>query len=161
MFDSFGHVDFSSEGVLLAALPTVLWSLATALTVAQLRRRLFSVTCRTRNSKFVRGQGRSLYSPIADEAWRHAQLIPECNQEFQRVHMYSDALMGDAQAGLEQGTVAFGSGLPGWGFNVAWQQLLSTPSERRGRTYSNLWSTTSHSYVLSAFFFFFTGPSAQ
>ena len=52
------------------------------LTVAQLRRILFSVTCRTRNSKFFRGQGRSLYSPIAHEAWRHAQLIPECNQEF-------------------------------------------------------------------------------
>merc|ERR1712061_185833 len=31
---------------------------------------------------------------------------------------YNDALMGDVQVGPEKGTVAFGSGLHGWGFNV-------------------------------------------
>jgi len=31
---------------------------------------------------------------------------------------YNDALMGDTQVGPEKGTVAFGSGLHGWGFNV-------------------------------------------
>merc|ERR1712232_1387862 len=31
---------------------------------------------------------------------------------------YNDALMGDVQIGPEKGTVAFGSGLHGWGFNV-------------------------------------------
>jgi elongation factor 2 len=31
---------------------------------------------------------------------------------------YNDALMGDIQVGPEKGTVAFGSGLHGWGFNV-------------------------------------------
>merc|ERR1711988_1534766 len=31
---------------------------------------------------------------------------------------YNDALMGDVQVGPEKGTVAFGSGLHGWAFNV-------------------------------------------
>jgi elongation factor 2 len=31
---------------------------------------------------------------------------------------YNDALMGDAMVGPEKGTVAFGSGLHGWGFNI-------------------------------------------
>jgi len=31
---------------------------------------------------------------------------------------YNDALMGDIQVGPEKGTVAFGSGLHGWGFNI-------------------------------------------
>jgi len=31
---------------------------------------------------------------------------------------YNDSLMGDVQVGPEKGTVAFGSGLHGWGFNV-------------------------------------------
>merc|ERR1712117_188504 len=31
---------------------------------------------------------------------------------------YNDALMGDVQVGPDKGTVAFGSGLHGWGFNV-------------------------------------------
>merc|ERR1712178_592560 len=31
---------------------------------------------------------------------------------------YNDALMGDVQVAPEKGTVAFGSGLHGWGFNV-------------------------------------------
>jgi acetamidase/formamidase len=31
---------------------------------------------------------------------------------------YNDALMGDVQVGPEKGTVAFGSGLHGWGFTV-------------------------------------------
>merc|ERR1712127_737048 len=31
---------------------------------------------------------------------------------------YNDVLMGDVQVGPEKGTVAFGSGLHGWGFNV-------------------------------------------
>jgi len=31
---------------------------------------------------------------------------------------YNDDLMGDAQVGPEKGTVAFGSGLHGWGFNI-------------------------------------------
>jgi len=31
---------------------------------------------------------------------------------------YNDELMGDVQVGPEKGTVAFGSGLHGWGFNV-------------------------------------------
>merc|ERR1712190_204643 len=34
------------------------------------------------------------------------------------VATYNDALMGDVQVGPEKGTVAFGSGLHGWGFNV-------------------------------------------
>merc|ERR1712070_127241 len=31
---------------------------------------------------------------------------------------YNDSLMGDVQVGPEKGTVAFGSGLHGWGFNI-------------------------------------------
>merc|ERR1712048_1213131 len=31
---------------------------------------------------------------------------------------YNDSLMGDVQVGPEKGTVAFGSGLHGWAFNV-------------------------------------------
>merc|ERR1712056_17226 len=31
---------------------------------------------------------------------------------------YHDKMMGDVQVGPEKGTVAFGSGLHGWGFNV-------------------------------------------
>merc|ERR550514_1602494 len=34
------------------------------------------------------------------------------------VATYNDVLMGDVQVGPEKGTVAFGSGLHGWGFNV-------------------------------------------
>merc|ERR1711957_1135165 len=34
------------------------------------------------------------------------------------VATYNDALMGDVQVAPEKGTVAFGSGLHGWGFNV-------------------------------------------
>merc|ERR1711988_67755 len=34
------------------------------------------------------------------------------------ISTYNDALMGDVQVGPEKGTVAFGSGLHGWAFNV-------------------------------------------
>jgi elongation factor 2 len=34
------------------------------------------------------------------------------------VATYHDKMMGDVQVGPEKGTVAFGSGLHGWGFNV-------------------------------------------
>ena len=34
------------------------------------------------------------------------------------VATYNDELMGDVQLAPEKGTVAFGSGLHGWGFNV-------------------------------------------
>merc|ERR1712217_553157 len=34
------------------------------------------------------------------------------------ISTYNDELMGDVQVGPEKGTVAFGSGLHGWGFNV-------------------------------------------
>merc|ERR1712099_158610 len=34
------------------------------------------------------------------------------------ISTYTDSLMGDVQVAPEKGTVAFGSGLHGWGFNV-------------------------------------------
>merc|ERR1712125_284575 len=34
------------------------------------------------------------------------------------ISTYNDSLLGDVQVGPEKGTVAFGSGLHGWGFNV-------------------------------------------
>merc|ERR1712062_211683 len=34
------------------------------------------------------------------------------------ISTYNDALMGDIQVASEKGTVAFGSGLHGWGFNI-------------------------------------------
>ena len=37
---------------------------------------------------------------------------------------YNDAFVRDAQVGLEKGTVAFGSGLHGWSFEVMGRHLL-------------------------------------
>ena len=54
------------------------------------------------------------------------------------VAKHNDALIGDVQVGLEKATVASGSGLHGWGFNVVERQITLTPRKRHGRTYSNL-----------------------
>merc|ERR1712176_1465340 len=121
LIDSPGHVDFSSE--VTAALRITDGAMVVVdciegcavQTETVLRQAL---TERVRPVLFVNKVDRcilELQMEPEDMYQRFRKAIEDVNVI---VATYNDALMGDVQVGPEKGTVAFGSGLHGWGFNV-------------------------------------------
>mmetsp|Transcript_43214 Transcript_43214/g.134410 ORF Transcript_43214/g.134410 Transcript_43214/m.134410 type:complete len:838 (-) Transcript_43214:249-2762(-) len=121
LIDSPGHVDFSSE--VTAALRITDGALVVVdciegcavQTETVLRQALAE---RVRPCLFVNKVDRSileLQMEPEDIFGRFRKSIEDVNVI---IATYNDPLMGDIQVGPEKGTVAFGSGLHGWGFNV-------------------------------------------
>mmetsp|Transcript_107450 Transcript_107450/g.336624 ORF Transcript_107450/g.336624 Transcript_107450/m.336624 type:complete len:431 (+) Transcript_107450:107-1399(+) len=121
LIDSPGHVDFSSE--VTAALRITDGALVVVdciegcavQTETVLRQALAE---RVRPCLFVNKVDRSileLQMEPEDIFGRFRKAIEDVNVI---IATYNDPLMGDIQVGPEKGTVAFGSGLHGWGFNV-------------------------------------------
>merc|ERR1712137_1203917 len=121
LIDSPGHVDFSSE--VTAALRITDGAMVVVdciegcavQTETVLRQAL---TERVRPVLFVNKVDRcilELQMEPEDMYSRFRKAIEDVNV---LIATYNDALMGDVQVGPEKGTVAFGSGLHGWGFNV-------------------------------------------
>merc|ERR1712137_1060660 len=121
LIDSPGHVDFSSE--VTAALRITDGSLVVidcvegcaVQTETVLRQ---SLAERVKPCLFVNKVDRcilELQMEPEDMYQRFRKAIEDVNVI---VATYNDALMGDVQVSPEKGTVAFGSGLYGWGFNV-------------------------------------------
>merc|ERR1712060_920414 len=121
LIDSPGHVDFSSE--VTAALRITDGAMVVVdciegcavQTETVLRQALQE---RVRACLFVNKVDRcilELQMEPEDMYGRFRKAIEDVNVI---VATYMDQLMGDAQVAPEKGTVAFGSGLHGWGFNV-------------------------------------------
>merc|ERR1712051_109300 len=121
LIDSPGHVDFSSE--VTAALRITDGALVVVdciegcavQTETVLRQTLAE---RVKPSLFVNKVDRcilELQMEPEDMYSRFRKAIEDVNVI---VATYNDELMGDQQVAPEKGTVAFGSGLHGWGFNV-------------------------------------------
>merc|ERR1712176_889834 len=121
LIDSPGHIDFSSE--VTAALRITDGALVVVdciegcavQTETVLRQALAE---RVKPCLFVNKVDRcilELQMEPEDMYSRFRQAIENVNVI---IATYNDALMGDVQVGPEKGTVAFGSGLHGWGFNV-------------------------------------------
>merc|ERR1719478_168726 len=121
LIDSPGHVDFSSE--VTAALRITDGAMVVVdciegcavQTETVLRQALAE---RVKPCLFVNKVDRcilELQMEAEDMYSRFRQAIENVNVI---ISSYNDALLGDVQVGPEKGTVAFGSGLHGWGFNV-------------------------------------------
>jgi len=121
LIDSPGHVDFSSE--VTAALRITDGALVVVdciegcavQTETVLRQALAE---RVKPCLFVNKVDRcilELQMEPEDMFLRFRRAIEDANVI---IATYNDELMGDAQVAAEKGTVAFGSGLHGWGFNV-------------------------------------------
>jgi len=121
LIDSPGHVDFSSE--VTAALRITDGALVVVdciegcavQTETVLRQALAE---RVRPSLFVNKVDRcilELQMEPEDMYQRFCKAIENVNVI---IATYNDALMGDSQVAPEKGTVAFGSGLHGWGFSI-------------------------------------------
>merc|ERR1712051_622552 len=121
LIDSPGHVDFSSE--VTAALRITDGALVVVdciegcavQTETVLRQTLAE---RVKPTLFVNKVDRcilELQMEPEDMYMRFRKAIEDVNVI---VATYNDELMGDQQLAPEKGTVAFGSGLHGWGFNV-------------------------------------------
>jgi elongation factor 2 len=121
LIDSPGHVDFSAE--VTAALRITDGALVVVdciegcavQTETVLRQALAE---RVRPCLFVNKVDRcilELQMEPEDMFNRYRKSIEDVNVI---IATYNDALMGDVQVAPEKGTVAFGSGLHGWGFNI-------------------------------------------
>merc|ERR1711988_482622 len=121
LIDSPGHVDFSSE--VTAALRITDGAMVVVdciegcavQTETVLRQAL---TERVKPVLFVNKVDRcilELQMEPEDMYSRFRKAIEDVNV---LISTYNDSLMGDVQVGPEKGTVAFGSGLHGWAFNV-------------------------------------------
>eukprot|EP00449_Zooxanthella_nutricula_P014323 CAMPEP_0198539876 /NCGR_PEP_ID=MMETSP1462-20131121/50784_1 /TAXON_ID=1333877 /ORGANISM="Brandtodinium nutriculum, Strain RCC3387" /LENGTH=391 /DNA_ID=CAMNT_0044269961 /DNA_START=109 /DNA_END=1281 /DNA_ORIENTATION=+ len=121
LIDSPGHVDFSSEvtaalRITDGAMVVVDCIEGCAVQTETVLRQ--SLAERVRPCLFVNKVDRcilELQMEPEDMYGRFRKAIEDVNVI---VATYNDALMGDVQVAPEKGTVAFGSGLHGWGFNV-------------------------------------------
>lgn len=121
LIDSPGHVDFSSEvtaalRITDGALVVVDCIEGCAVQTETVLRQ--SLAERVKPCLFVNKVDRcilELQMEPEDMYMRFRKAIEDVNVI---VATYNDELMGDQQLGPEKGTVAFGSGLHGWGFNV-------------------------------------------
>merc|ERR1712038_6363 len=121
LIDSPGHVDFSSEvtaalRITDGALVVVDCIEGCAVQTETVLRQ--SLQERVKPTLFVNKVDRcilELQMEPEDMYSRFRKAIEDVNVI---VATYNDELMGDQQMGPERGTVAFGSGLHGWGFNV-------------------------------------------
>merc|ERR1712232_277815 len=121
LIDSPGHVDFSSE--VTAALRIT----DGALVVVDCIEGCAVQTETVLRQSLAERVKPSLFVNKVDRAILELQMQPEdMYDRFRKaiedvnviIATYNDELMGDVQVGPEKGTVAFGSGLHGWGFNV-------------------------------------------
>merc|ERR1712038_946159 len=121
LIDSPGHVDFSSEvtaalRITDGAMVVVDCIEGCAVQTETVLRQ--SLAERVKPSLFVNKVDRcilELQMEPEDMYSRFRKAIEDVNVI---VATYNDELMGDQQVAPEKGTVAFGSGLHGWGFNV-------------------------------------------
>jgi len=121
LIDSPGHVDFSSEvtaalRITDGAMVVVDCIEGCAVQTETVLRQ--SLAERVRPCLFVNKVDRcilELQMEAEDMYSRFRKAIEDVNVI---IATYNDALMGDVQVAPEKGTVAFGSGLHGWGFNV-------------------------------------------
>merc|ERR1712226_530617 len=121
LVDSPGHVDFSSE--VTAALRITDGAMVVVDCIEG---------CAVQTETVLRQALQERVKPVlfvnkVDRCILELQMEPEdMYSRFRKaiedvnviVATYNDALMGDIQVGPEKGTVAFGSGLHGWAFNV-------------------------------------------
>merc|ERR1712238_542103 len=121
LIDSPGHVDFSSEVTAALRITDGAMVVVDAIegcavqTETVLRQ---SLAERVRPCLFVNKVDRcilELQMEPEDMYSRFRKAIEDVNVV---IATYMDDMMGDTQVGPEKGTVAFGSGLHGWGFNV-------------------------------------------
>merc|ERR1712060_965251 len=121
LIDSPGHVDFSSEVTAALRITDGAMVVVDSIegcavqTETVLRQ---SLAERVKPTLFVNKVDRcilELQMEPEDMYGRFRKAIEDVNVI---VATYMDNLMGDAQVAPEKGTVAFGSGLHGWGFNV-------------------------------------------
>merc|ERR1711953_531839 len=121
LIDSPGHVDFSSEvtaalRITDGAMVVVDCIEGCAVQTETVLRQ--SLAERVKPTLFVNKVDRcilELQMEPEDMYSRFRQAIENVNVI---IATYNDALMGDVQVAPEKGTVAFGSGLHGWGFNI-------------------------------------------
>merc|ERR1719393_65560 len=121
MIDSPGHVDFSSEGT--AALRITDGALVVVDCIEGCAVQTETVLRQSLAERVKPG----LFVNKVDRCILELQMEPEdMYNRFRKavenvnviIATYNDELMGDIQVAPEKGTVAFGSGLHGWGFNV-------------------------------------------
>merc|ERR1719230_1496152 len=121
LIDSPGHVDFSSE--VTAALRITDGAMVVVdciegcavQTETVLRQAL---TERVRPVLFVNKVDRCILELQMEPEDMYSKFRKAIEDVNVLIATYNDSLMGDVQVGPEKGTVAFGSGLHGWGFNV-------------------------------------------
>merc|ERR1719411_1700221 len=121
LIDSPGHVDFSSE--VTAALRITDGALVVVdciegcavQTETVLRQAL---TERVKPVLFVNKVDRCILELQMEPEDMYSKFRKTIEDVNVLISTYNDALMGDVQVGPEKGTVAFGSGLHGWAFNV-------------------------------------------
>merc|ERR1719160_906369 len=121
LIDSPGHVDFSSE--VTAALRITDGALVVVdciegcavQTETVLRQRLQE---RVKPTLFVNKVDRAILELQMDPEDMYSRFRKAIEDVNVIVSTYNDEKMGDVQVWPEKGTVAFGSGLHGWGFNV-------------------------------------------
>merc|ERR1712241_116120 len=121
LVDSPGHVDFSSE--VTAALRITDGAMVVVDCIEG---------CAVQTETVLRQSLQERVKPVlfvnkVDRCILELQMEPEdMYMRFRKavedvnviIATYNDALMGDVQVAPEKGTVAFGSGLHGWGFNI-------------------------------------------
>merc|ERR1712176_876170 len=121
LIDSPGHVDFSSE--VTAALRITDGAMVVVdciegcavQTETVLRQAL---TERVRPVLFVNKVDRCILELQMEPEDIYSKFRKAIEDVNVLIATYNDSLMGDVQVGPEKGTVAFGSGLHGWAFNV-------------------------------------------
>merc|ERR1712050_65637 len=121
LIDSPGHVDFSSE------VTAALRSIDGALVVIDCVEGCAVQTETVLRQALAERVKPPLFVNKVDRCILELQMEPEdMYRRFRKavedvnviIATYNDSLMGDVQVMPEKGTVAFGSGLHGWGFNV-------------------------------------------
>merc|ERR1712226_971747 len=121
LIDSPGHVDFSSE--VTAALRITDGAMVVVdciegcavQTETVLRQALQE---RVRACLFVNKVDRCILELQMEPEDMYSKFRKACEDVNVIIATYHDELMGDVQVAPDKGTVAFGSGLHGWGFNV-------------------------------------------
>jgi elongation factor 2 len=121
LIDSPGHVDFSSEvtaalRITDGAMVVVDCIEGCAVQTETVLRQ--SLQERVKPCLFVNKVDRAILELQMEPEDMYARFRTSVENVNVIVATYNDELMGDVQVAPEKGTVAFGSGLHGWGFNV-------------------------------------------
>jgi len=121
LIDSPGHVDFSSEvtaalRITDGAMVVVDCIEGCAVQTETVLRQ--SLQERVKPCLFVNKVDRAILELQMEPEDMYARFRKSVEDVNVIVSTYNDELMGDVQVAPEKGTVAFGSGLHGWGFNV-------------------------------------------